>query len=103
MTGTGQGSARGGTGWPRSFDGNALDGNSIGGMLMEVFGAEMTAATGTCATCGNSAQLAEAVVYLRAPGAVVRCRNCCAVLMVIAGIRAMNCVDLTGLVALDVP
>jgi hypothetical protein len=103
MTGTGQPAAGGGASWPRNFDGDALDGNAIGGMLMEVFGAEMTAATGTCATCGNRAQLAETIVYIRAPGTVVRCRNCRAVLMVIAGIRAMNCVDLGGLAALDVP
>lgn len=86
-----------------AVDDSALDGNAIGGMLMDVFGAEMTGATGTCATCGRRAPMAETVVYLRAPGAVVRCRSCSAVLMVIATIRAMNCVDLGGLIALDVP
>ena len=30
----------------------ALDGNAIGGLLHDVFGAEMTAAQGTCAACG---------------------------------------------------
>ncbi|HYS32968.1 MAG TPA: DUF6510 family protein [Streptosporangiaceae bacterium] len=78
-----------------------LDGNAIGGLLQEVFGTEMTTAVGTCAACGATAQVAEFVVYLRAPGTVVRCRNCLGLLMVIARIRDMNCVDLRGLAALE--
>jgi len=78
-----------------------LDGNAIGGLLHDVFGTEMTTAVGTCATCGATAQVAELVVYLRAPGTVVRCRNCLGLLMVITRIRDMNCVDLRGLAALE--
>ena len=80
---------------------DALDGNAMGGLLHEVFGTEMTAATGTCATCGATAQVAEFVVFLRAPGTVARCRNCSAVLMVIVSGRRMNCVDLRGLAELS--
>ena len=29
-----------------------VDGNALGGMLLEVFGREMTDAHGACATCG---------------------------------------------------
>jgi Family of unknown function (DUF6510) len=79
----------------------ALDGNSIGGMLLEVFGADLTAAETVCATCGAAALIAETVVYLRAPGTVVRCRTCGGVLMVIAEIRGVNCVDLGGMAAFD--
>jgi hypothetical protein len=75
----------------------ALDGNAIGGLLYDVFGTEMTAASGTCARCGATALIAECVVYLRAPGTVARCRNCLGALMVITQIRDMNCVDLRGL------
>ncbi len=78
----------------------ALDGNSIGGLLHEVFGTEMTAAHTICATCGAAAVVAETVVYLRVPGTVVRCRTCGSVLMVISQIRGMNCVDLGGMTAL---
>jgi hypothetical protein len=78
----------------------ALDGNAIGGLLHEVFGTEMTTATGTCATCGATGPVAECVVYLRAPGTVVRCRACSSVLMVFVKVRDMNCVDLHGLAAL---
>lgn len=79
----------------------ALDGNAIGGLLHEVFGAEMTAAIGTCATCGAHAPMAETYVYLRAPGVVVRCRTCGAVLMVVVRRDEQNCVDTAGLAALE--
>jgi Family of unknown function (DUF6510) len=79
----------------------ALDGNAIGGLLHEVFGAEMTAATGVCASCGATRPVAEAVVYLRAPGTVARCRNCGAVTMVLTTIRGTTCVDLRGLARLE--
>jgi predicted RNA-binding Zn-ribbon protein involved in translation (DUF1610 family) len=82
---------------------DALDGNAIGGLLLDVFGAEMTAATGTCASCGTSWPLAETVVYVHAPGVVIRCRNCRALLMVIVGVQAMNCVDVSGLASLELP
>ena len=34
----------------------ALDGNAIGGLLIEVFGTEMTTATGICAACGAASR-----------------------------------------------
>ncbi|MGO8958165.1 MAG: DUF6510 family protein [Streptosporangiaceae bacterium] len=79
---------------------DALDGNAIGGLLHEVFGTEMTAVVGTCATCGATGPVAEFVVYNRAPGTAVRCRSCTSLLMVIVSARGMNCVDLRGLAAL---
>lgn len=79
----------------------ALDGNSIGGLLLDVFGAEMTTATGVCADCGTAAQVAETVVYLQAPGTVVRCRGCSSILMVMVDVRGIKCVDLRGLAALE--
>lgn len=75
----------------------ALDGNVIGGLLHEVFGRETTAAIGTCGSCGARRPVAESAVYLQAPGTVVRCRDCAALLMAIVRIRNFNCVDLTGL------
>jgi hypothetical protein len=80
---------------------DALDGNAIGGLLHEVFGTEMTAAIGRCATCGATGPLAETMVYLRAPGTVARCRVCTSVVMVFVKIRGVNCVDLRGLAGLE--
>ena len=79
----------------------ALDGNAIGGQLIETFGVELTAATTICGNCGAKAAFAEAVVFLRAPGTVARCRSCEAVLMVLVGVRGVTCVDLRGLAALE--
>jgi hypothetical protein len=80
---------------------DALDGNAIGGLLLDVFGAEMTTATGVCAGCGAARQVAEFVVYVQAPGTVVRCRDCSGVLMVLVEIRGVICVDLRGLAELE--
>lgn len=79
----------------------ALDGNAIAGLLYDVFGGEMTTATGVCAACGSTRQVAELRVYLRAPGTVVRCPACGAVLIVIVERRGINCVDLRGLSSLE--
>jgi hypothetical protein len=79
----------------------ALDGNAIGGLLLEVFGAEMTSATGTCGHCGAVAQVAELVVYLEAPGTVARCRTCESVLLVIVEAHGVKCVDIRGLAAVE--
>jgi uncharacterized protein DUF6510 len=80
-----------------------LDGNAIAGLLVDVFGEEMTTATGTCASCGASGEVARFVVYARGPGAVARCAACTSVLMVIVTVREITCVDLRGLAALDRP
>jgi hypothetical protein len=78
-----------------------LDGNAIAGQLVHLFGAEMTTATGECAHCGAVAQVAELVVYLRAPGTVVRCRSCKSIVMVMVDVRGIACVDLRGLARLE--
>jgi len=79
------------------LEGRVLDGNAIGGMLMSVFGTDMTTSTGTCAHCGRISQVAEMAVYQPGLGTVVRCRGCEGVLMVFVQIREVTCVDLQGL------
>jgi hypothetical protein len=83
-----------------SLEDRVLDGNAIGGLLMEVFGTEMTTATGTCAACATVSQVAELAVYQPGLGTVVRCRGCGAVLMVFVQVRGITCVDLQGLASL---
>ena len=80
---------------------DALDGNAIAGSLFDVFGREMTTATCVCASCGAGGQVAELAVYLRAPGALVRCRSCTSVLMVLVPVRGITCIDLRGLAVLE--
>ena len=80
-----------------------LDGNAIAGLLEHVFGEEMTTATGSCAECGASGEVARFVVFARGPGTVARCPACDAVLMVLVTIREITCVDLRGLATLERP
>ena len=56
-----------------------LDGNAVAGALFEIFGREMTAESGTCLDCGAVNRFGELVVYVSAPGHVLRCPDCGAV------------------------
>jgi uncharacterized Zn finger protein len=73
-----------------------LDGNAIGGLLREIFTVEMTTAVGTCAGCGAVNEVGRVTVYVHAPGTVVRCPACGAVLMKIVRAKGRYWVDLTG-------
>ncbi|HKW58739.1 MAG TPA: DUF6510 family protein [Candidatus Dormibacteraeota bacterium] len=73
-----------------------LDGNAIGGLLREIFTMEMTTAESTCASCGAVNAVGRVEVYVHAPGTVVRCPDCGAVLMRIVRGRGRYWVDLTG-------
>ena len=84
----------------KALDDYALDGNAIGGLLIEVFGTEMTTAIGTCGSCGTVSQVAELAVYRPGLGTLVRCRACEALLMTFVQIRGVFCVDLQGLASL---
>lgn len=75
----------------------ALDGNAIGGELLEVFGCEMTDIRGTCRFCGATSYLAELRVYLRAPGAVARCPACMNVVLVLTSTRGTASADASGI------
>ena len=84
-----------------ALEAGVVDGNAIGGLLIEVFGTEMTTAVGTCARCGAVGQVAELAVYRPGLGTVARCRSCDNVLMVFVEVRGVTCVDLMGLASLS--
>ena len=68
----------------RRDDGAAdLDGNAIGGLLLELFGTELTAAPCVCGGCGAREEMARLDVYVDCPGVVVRCRHCTDVMITI--------------------
>ena len=73
-----------------------LDGNAIGGLLREIFAMEMTTAIGMCASCGTMNEVGRLRVYIHAPGTVVRCPACDAVLMRIVHGRGRYWIDLSG-------
>lgn len=78
-----------------------LDGNAVGGILGEIFGAEMTTASGVCGSCGARGVVAELHVYVRAPGVVVRCSSCESVLMCVVRSPDRTWLDLSGLAVLE--
>jgi hypothetical protein len=84
-------------------DERRLDGNAIGGVLLELFGSEMTATPGVCAHCGAREQMASTDVYVHAPGIIVRCRHCEGVLIRIVRGRDRTWLDLSGVRSLELP
>jgi len=79
-----------------TIDEMRLDGNAIGGLLREIFAIEMTSAVGTCAHCGAVNEMGRVQVYVHAPGTVVRCPSCEAVLMRVVRGRGRYWFDMTG-------
>jgi Family of unknown function (DUF6510) len=78
------------------MDAFMLDGNAVAGLLHEVFGTEMTEATGTCVNCWASQPLGGVHVF-RSAGVVLRCPQCDNVLAKFVLREAQICVDLSGL------
>ena len=80
-----------------------LDGNALGGLLLDVFGVDMTAAWATCGSCAVHAELAQVDVYVRCPGTVARCRACGAVLLRLVEGPDRIWLDLGGIRSLELP
>jgi hypothetical protein len=78
-----------------------LDGNAIGGLLGEIFVAEITVARSTCAACGAIREVGALHVYANAPGTVVRCPGCEAVLMRVTRAEGRLRLDLQGVRCLE--
>lgn len=62
----------------------ALDGNSVAGLLRELFGMEMTTNSAECAQCGTESFLGATLAFGREMGTVLRCPGCGEVVMRIA-------------------
>jgi len=80
-----------------------LDGNAIGGLLLGVFGIEMTVAMATCGSCGARGALAEVEVYVQCPGTVARCPACGSVLLRVVESRERTWLSLEGIRTLELP
>jgi hypothetical protein len=74
-----------------------LDGNALGGVLQDVFAAEMTASAGCCGGCGAVEAVGALTVHLHAPGTVVRCPHCASVVLRIVWREDRYLLDLSGL------
>jgi hypothetical protein len=79
-----------------------LDGNAIAGLLIEVFGAELTATERGCQSCGTLSRLGAHRVY-RGAGTVVRCPACGDLALLITSLPDGHVVILTGTWTVEVP
>jgi hypothetical protein len=78
-----------------------LDGNAVGGLLAELFGADMTDELTVCGSCGAHEVVACLEVYVCAPGTVIRCRHCHGVMLRIVEGPGRVWVDLSGVSSLE--
>jgi len=85
-----------------SEDPRWLDGNALGGLLQELFGADMTAAPHTCQSCDTARPVAAHRAYLGA-GTVLRCPGCDQIALVAAALPDRHVVGLTGTWRLEMP
>lgn len=74
-----------------------LDGNSCGGLLSEVFAMEVTTAGSCCAGCGAVEAFGALAVHANAPGTIVRCPHCGAVVLRVVRAPGRWWLDLRGL------
>jgi hypothetical protein len=79
-----------------------VDGNDLAGAARELFSVDMTVARGQCAGCGRTGMIAEAHVFNRAPGLVVRCPQCDSMLFRLVRGPGRAWLDMRGLTYLEV-
>jgi Family of unknown function (DUF6510) len=85
------------------MDDQRLDGNAVAGALTEVFAGDATILLETCADCGTTTMLAEVHVYVDAPGTVLRCPGCEAVVMRVVRLPDRLVVDFPALRRVEMP
>ncbi len=73
-----------------------MDGNSVAGLLMEIFGREMTDARSQCDGCGALHMMGSLHAYTHAPGIVLRCPECEQVVMRIVTTDTHYWIDARG-------
>ena len=80
-----------------------VDGNAVAGLLASVFAAEVTSTPGQCATCHTVSVLGTMRVYMRGPGAIIRCPACAEVVLRIVETPTGTIVDVSGISYLRLP
>ena len=73
-----------------------LDGNAAGGILMSLFGRDMTAMPGACAHCGKVHELGAMMAFMDGPGVVIRCPTCNGVVLRVVETTTATYVDARG-------
>lgn len=80
-----------------------VDANAIAGLLAGLFGADVTASHGQCASCGTVSLVGTMRVYMRGPGVVVRCPACAEVVLRVVETPRGRMVDLRGVASVELP
>jgi hypothetical protein len=73
-----------------------VDANAVGGLLLAVFGRDVTAMDEQCAHCGTVSVVGTMRVYMRGPGVVIRCPACTDVVIRIVATPTGLRVDAAG-------
>jgi hypothetical protein len=68
----------------RYADETHLDGTAMGGMMLDVFGRDITGGEASCGACGTRTPVGGLIAYDRPPRTVLRCPGCSSALVVIA-------------------
>ena len=80
-----------------------VDGNAVAGLLGEVFSVDLTGGRARCEGCGQVAELGADPVYSRGPGAVLRCKGCDSVLVVVVHGGGRYWLGFTGTTWIEMP
>ena len=80
-----------------------VDGNAVIGALSLALGVDTGHAVVVCAACGLDHPVAEAHVYLRCPGIVIRCPSCTNAEIVLIEIEHRFQVTISGITRLEFP
>lgn len=83
-------------------DERRLDGNAAAGLLGEIFPFEMTMVKTLCADCGAMEPVGAELVYMDAPGVVVRCLHCESVLIKVVHGGKRYWLDMRGVACLQI-
>ena len=78
-----------------------LDGNGAAGVLREIFAAEMTAASCTCASCKRESAIGQLLLYGGAVGTVLRCPSCEAVVLRLTQTPWRSTLEIRGVLRID--
>jgi len=73
-----------------------LDGNAAAGLMVDVFGMEMTDSPAECSHCGYTGEIGTLLAYMRIPGVILTCPCCGSILMRIAATPGAYYVDARG-------
>ena len=73
-----------------------LDGNAAAGLMVEIFGVEMTASPAECSACGYTGAIGSLLAFMHTPGVILRCPACGGVMLRISVTPGAYYVDARG-------